>query len=91
MKRLALVPICDEHQAPPAAMHECAAARYVGMNKTSFRQLLKAGVFPYSFHQNGKRRIFHRCDLDAYLEGLPRHKMDPRENQSPTLAKGVGK
>jgi hypothetical protein len=38
-QKLALVPICDEHQAPPAAMHETAAARV----KTSTCGLISAG------------------------------------------------
>jgi hypothetical protein len=90
--RLALVPICDEHQAPPAAMHEGAAARYVGMNRTAFRELLLRGIISYTVHLNGKTRIYLRSDLDAYLESLPRRRMAPRENSpKPALAKGVGK
>ncbi len=91
MKRLVLVPICDERQAPPAAMHELSAAHYVGMNRTHFRKLMLRGIFPYTFHMDGKTRIFLRADLDAYLESLPRHRMAPCENPlKPALLKGVG-
>jgi excisionase family DNA binding protein len=86
--RLALVPISDERSAMPAAMHELAAARYLGMNRTAFRELLMAGLIPYSRHVNGRRRIFLRADLDAYLENLSWNRMVPREN-SQAAPKGV--
>ncbi len=90
-QHLALVPICDERQAPPAAMHELAASRYVGMNRSSFRALVFSGVIPFTCHLNGVRRIYLRADLDAYLGGLPRRRMAPRENSpKPTLLKGAG-
>jgi hypothetical protein len=88
---LVLLPIIDQIKAsPPAAMHELAAARYLGMNRTSFRELVFSGLIPHTTHVNGKPRIYLRVDLDHYLESLPRRTMEPREN-SPILAlKGLG-
>jgi hypothetical protein len=70
--KLALIPTADDRHATPAAMHELASARYVGMNRTAFRDLVFTGVIPYTVHMNGKRRIYLKADLDAYLEALPR-------------------
>ena len=89
--RLALVPRADEHRAAPAAMHELAAARYLGMNRTSFRELLFSGQMPWTTHLNGKRRIYLKTDLDRYLESRPRSRMAPRENSQNPALKGVGK
>jgi excisionase family DNA binding protein len=69
---LALVDIKQTKDPQPAAFHELAAAKYLGMNRTSFRELVRAGVIPYARHLNGKARIYLREDLDAYLSGLPR-------------------
>ncbi len=92
MPNLALLPVNDDVKtAVPAAMHELAAARYLGMNRTSFRELVFSGVIPYTSHINGKRRIYLRSDLDRYLNGLTRHIMAPRENSPrPAHLKGVG-
>ncbi len=78
---LALVPIIEQPKAsPPAAMHELDAARYIGTNRTSFRELVFDGHIPFRTHLNGKRRIYLRRDLDLYLESLPKHIMASREN-----------
>ena len=89
---LALVPIIEQPKAsPPAAMHELDAARYIGTNRTQFRELVFAGHIPYTMHLNGKRRIYLRSDLDLYLGGLPKHIMSSRENSpQPALFKGDG-
>ena len=87
---LSLVPILEQPKAgPPAAMHELDAARYVGTNRTSFRELVFAGHIPYTMHLNGKRRIYLRKDLELYLESLPKHIMSAREN-SPRLDHSKG-
>jgi hypothetical protein len=88
---LALVPIADKHGAAPAAMHELAAARYLGMNKTAFRELIMGGVIPYSVHLNGKRRIYLKVDLDAYLDNLTKRRMAPRENSPGPAMEGAGR
>ena len=89
--KLMLLQVTDQVKAPaPAAMHELAAARYVGMNRTSFRSLVFAGIIPYTKHLNGVRRIYLRSDLDHYLESLPRSTMVGRES-SPLALKGAGK
>ena len=85
--KLALVSIRDD--ASPAAFHERAAARYLGMNRTSFRQLVFAGVIPYTVHLNGRTRIYLRSDLDAYLGTLPRSRMPAREDSSGVALKGA--
>ena len=89
---LALVPIIEQPKAsPPAAMHELDAARYIGTNRTQFRELVFAGHIPYTMHLNGKRRIYLRRDLDLYLESLPKHIMSSRENSpKPAHFKGDG-
>ena len=91
MKKLALIPISDERQVAPAAMHELAAARYCGMNRTAFRDLVKTGVLPYAEHLNGKTRIYLRSDLDAYLVGLRWRKMTARESSPQPFPTGVAK
>lgn len=92
MTSLALVPIKEVDALQPAAMHELAAARYIGMNRTDFRKLLFSGVIPFTKHLNGKTRIYLREDLDAYLASRPRRTMRPRENSlQPASLKGVGK
>jgi hypothetical protein len=86
--KLALVPIRDD--AAPAVFHELAAAKYLGMNRTAFRELIFAGLIPFSEHVNGKRRIYLRADLDSYLAGLNWRRMSVREDSRAAL-KGVAK
>jgi hypothetical protein len=77
--------------AEPAAFGEGAAANYIGMNRTDFRKkLLFAGIVPFTYHLDGKKRFFLKCDLDAYLAGLPRFRMTSSENSLVAL-KGAGK
>jgi hypothetical protein len=77
---LKLVDIRQTNDPQPAAFHELAAAKYLGMNRTSFRELLMAGIIPYTTHLNGKTRIYLRADLDAYLVSLEKRTMCSREN-----------
>jgi len=89
MAELALVPIHKRIPDPqPAAFHELAAAKYIGMNRTRFRELVFAGIVSYAEHINGKTRIYLREDLDDYLKSLKWRKMVPRE-VSPVGLKGV--
>ncbi len=71
-----------------AAFHELEAARYLGMNRTAFREMVFSGLLPFRVHLNGKRRIYLRTDLDDYLQSLKRRTMPERENSQPAL-KGV--
>ena len=88
--KLMLISVADEVRAlVPEAMHEIAAARYLGMNRTSFRSLVFAGVIPYTKHLNGKRRIYLRSDLDRYLESLQRSTMVMRESSPLVAPKGA--
>jgi len=91
MTRLELVPIHDRIKDPqPAAFHELAAAKYTGLCRTKFRELVKAGLIPFAEHANGKTRIYLRYDLDEYLKSLNWRKMDPREvSQMALCEKGV--
>lgn len=88
---IALIQIKETGILQPAAFHELAAAKYLGMNRTSFRVLVFSGVIPYSEHLNGRTRIYLRSDLDAYLETLPRRRMGQRENPSLVALKGAEK
>ena len=89
MSRLALVPIHDRVADPqPAAFYELAAAKYAGLSRPAFRELVQAGLIPYAEHANGKKRIYLRSDIDAYLGSLKWRKMVPRE-VSPVALKGV--
>lgn len=78
MNRLSLVHIADDTQ--PAAFYELAAARYIGLCRPYFRQLIMSGVIPYRQHLGRKRRIYLRADLDAYLCSLKKRTMTIREN-----------
>ena len=89
MTRLELVPVHDKVPDPqPAAFHEGAAAKYVGMCRTMFRDIVRDGLIPYAYHANGQTRIYLRSDLDAYLESLNWRKMVPRE-VSPVVLREV--
>lgn len=87
---LTLVDVKETRDSQPAAFHEFAAAKYLGMNRTAFRELVFAGLIPFSEHINGKRRIYLRSDLDGYLASLNWRKMSARENSRAAL-KGVAK
>ncbi len=90
--KLMLLPVTDRIETlAPAAMHERAAAKYLGMNRTSFRALVFAGLIPYTKHINGKRRIYLRADLEHYLESLQRSTMVARENSPIAALKGAAK
>ncbi|MDR0843036.1 MAG: helix-turn-helix domain-containing protein, partial [Acidobacteriota bacterium] len=66
MTRLTLVPVHDVTSSQPAAFHELAAAKYLGMSRTTFRSVVRAGLIPYAEHVGGKARIYLRSGLDAY-------------------------
>ncbi len=90
--KLILVSVNEVGTPQPAAFHEHAAMKYLGMNRAAFREIVFAGLIPFTIHVNGSKRIYLRSDLDAYLESLPRSRMAPREH-SPKPApflKGVG-
>lgn len=86
---LTLVDIKNSQGMQPAAFHELAAAKYLGMNRTSFRELVFSGLIPFASHINGRTRIYFRTDLDAYLEGLRKSTMSPRENSLKALKGAV--
>lgn len=86
---LVLVPLKEVGGMQPAAFHELAAARYIGTNRTGFRELMMAGRIPYTMHANGKTRIYLRADLDDYLNSLPKSTMPPRENSPLRALKGA--
>ena len=89
MPRLALVSVHDRvPDLQPAVMHELAAAKYAGMNRTAFRKVVRAGLVPFAEHTYGKTRIYLRADLDDYIHGLNWRKMNERE-VSPVALKGV--
>ena len=89
MSTLQLVPVHDRIADPkPAAFHEAAAAKYISMCRTMFREIVQDGLIPYAEHVNGQTRIYLRSDLDAYLESLNWRKMPMRE-VSPVALKGV--
>lgn len=87
---LTLVDVKQVKDEQPAAFHELAAAKYLGMRRSSFRELVMSGIIPYTYHLNGKTRIYLRSDLDAYLDSLEKCRMVPRENSRVAL-KGVAK
>ena len=89
MTKLALVPVHGKIADPqPAAFHEMAAARYVGMCRSKFREIVREGLVSYAEHANGQARIYLRSDLDTYLHSLNWRKMSQRE-VSPVALKGV--
>ncbi len=79
-ERLVVVPVKHPSPIQPAAMHELAAAKYIGTNRTYFRQLVERGVIPFTVHLVGKARLYLRSDLDAYLCSLKKRSMASCEN-----------
>ena len=76
MANLALIPVHSKISAPqPAAFHELAAARYIGTNRTHFRELVVRGDISFVVHRYGKTRLYLKSDLDGYLLSRPKHKM----------------
>jgi excisionase family DNA binding protein len=76
MTKLALVPVHGKiSEALPAAFHENAAAKYIGTNRTHFRDLVVRGNIPFVVHQYGKTRLYLKSDLDDYLLSRPKHKI----------------
>ena len=88
---MALVDVKETGGPQPAAFHELAAAKYIGVNRTAFRKLVfDLRLIPYAEHINGKTRIYLRSDLDAYLASLNWRKMDARKDSRAAL-KGVAR
>ena len=90
----ATLKLCEVHDRiadpQPAAFYEAAAAEYVRMCRTKFRELVKDGLIPFAYHVHGKTRIYLRADLDAYLESLNWRKMVPREVSPVALREVTG-
>ena len=76
MTNFALVPVHGKiSEALPAAFRENAAAKYIGTNRTHFKDLVIHGDIPFIVHQYGKTRLYLKSDLDDYLLSRPKHKM----------------
>lgn len=79
MSKLALIEISDD--SAPRAYSEIGAARYLGISRPIFRErLLMAGIIPWVCHAGGRKRMFLKSDLDAYLNSLEKRTMASREN-----------
>lgn len=70
MSKMVLMEVSDDVDKTPGAFKETAAARYLSMGKTRFRELVDAGEIPFVVHLNGKVRIYLRAHLDSYLKRL---------------------
>ena len=79
MNKLALVSLHEVKALQPAAMYEADAAKYLGISRPTFRDLLFSGAISYVEHAHGKTRVFLRSDLDEYLSSLPKRKMAGRK------------
>ena len=89
--KLELVPVYAGIPDPqPAAFHEAAAAKYIGMCRTKFREIVKEGLIPFAEHMNGQTRIYLRYDLDAYLKSLEWRTMVKREVSPVVLREVIG-
>ena len=88
---LALIEVGEKIDKTPAAFHELAAAKYIGMNRSYFRELVFAGVIPYTTHTNKPSRVYLRKHLDAYLDSLPQSRMAQRESSPLEALKGAAK
>lgn len=92
--KLVLLPaMSDLRETTSAVLWEVAAAKYVKLAIQVFRQFVNQGVIPFRQHAGGRRRIYLKEDLDAYLRNLPRgtfdrSKMIPGEDPSKPAAKG---
>jgi hypothetical protein len=62
----------DNWKDIPAALPECAAARYLGIGRVSFRAL----NLPYVVYDGMQRRLWLRADLDGYIRSRKRYKMN---------------
>ncbi len=76
----ALVEVKDVAETHPAIFYELQAAKYLGISRPTFRNLVFSGIIPYAMHIGGKVRIYRRSDLDSYIAGLNWRKMTPREH-----------
>jgi len=91
MSTLQLIPVHDRVCDPqPAAFHEAAAAKYIGMCRTKFREIVKEGLIPFAEHMNGQTRIYLRYDLDTYLKSLKWRTMVEREVSPVVLREVIG-
>lgn len=74
---LRLCEVGEVRELQPAVLYEKDAARYLRLGIHEFRALVYQDKIPCRNHENGKRRIYLRVDLDNYLIALPRCKIDP--------------
>jgi excisionase family DNA binding protein len=56
-------------QIPPAVLNPREAAKYIGVGRTKFFELLKDGHIPMK--KSGKHTLVKVSDLDAWIDGLP--------------------
>lgn len=59
------------HAFTPRLMQAPAAAYYIGVSVTKFRELVRAGTLPDGIKQGGNV-LWDVRDLDSYADGLPR-------------------
>jgi hypothetical protein len=52
---------------PVLALYENEVSKSLRLNRSSFRRLVEKGLIPYTYHADGKRRIYLLEDLNAYL------------------------
>lgn len=53
----------------PLVLNPREAAKYIGVGRTKFFELLKDGKIP--MRKSGKHTLVKVADLDAWVEGLP--------------------
>mgnify|MGYP005830569151 CR=1 FL=1 len=58
-------------QMTPRGLSASAAAEYIGVGVTTFRQMAERGEMPKPRHI-GRRRIWDRRELDEVFDALPR-------------------
>ncbi|MBU3887721.1 MULTISPECIES: excisionase family DNA-binding protein [Methylosinus] len=56
-------------QITPAVLNPREAAKYIGVGRTKFFELLKDGAIPMK--KSGKHTLVKVSDLDAWIDGLP--------------------
>ena len=88
MSDLILVPVV-RNLVPltTAVLYTKQARAYLKISSAGFNKLVKRGIINRYTHSNGKRPFFLKHELDAYLNSLPRYKMDDRE-PSPNSEEG---
>jgi excisionase family DNA binding protein len=56
-------------QIAPAVLNPREAAKYIGVGRTKFFELLRDGAIPMK--KSGKHTLVKVSDLDAWIEALP--------------------